>query len=522
MALTQISTAGVKDDAVTSGKIPANAVGSSELANNAVDTAAIADDAVTAAKLADGTITSTQIAANTIGTGVIADQAITLAKLAHGTSSNNGKFLRANNGADPTFETVNTDLVSDTSPQLGGELRSNGNDIHMADNDKIRVGGSAGASTDGFEIYHDGSASYIEESGTGNLRIKATNLRLANSSNQLYAFFTHNAGAEFYYTGNKKLETTNTGVDVTGNATISGAINLSDNQNINVGGGGDLKIFHDGSHSKISNSTGYLVQRSNQYKLSNLSEDHTYIKIPTHEGGVELYYDNSKKVETVTNGVKVIGAADAGGGATSGNIQMVATSGRKNTIGNHFDTGSYDSRIEFGVSDGSTSGGTNRVASISYAGISFGTDTASANRLDDYEEGSWTPVVLDQNGSNYSISVATNDTYYTKIGRLVTLMFNISNAESGSKTGYLYIPSSAFPFTPAKGAQNGSFWVDHSSPTAGLGDIVGGIMNVGTSGAWFTKPTDESGMGYASSRYLEHGQWSYGRPIYGHFQFITS
>ena len=62
MALTQISTAGVKDDAVTSGKIPANAVGSSELADNAVDTAAIVDDAVTAGKLAN------DIAINTTGT----------------------------------------------------------------------------------------------------------------------------------------------------------------------------------------------------------------------------------------------------------------------------------------------------------------------------------------------------------------------------------------------------------------------------------------------------------------------
>ena len=78
MTLTQISTAGVKDDAVTSGKIPANAVGSSELADNAVDTAAIAHEAVT------------------------------LDKLPHGTSSNNGKFLRANNGDHPTFETVDT------------------------------------------------------------------------------------------------------------------------------------------------------------------------------------------------------------------------------------------------------------------------------------------------------------------------------------------------------------------------------------------------------------------------------
>jgi len=68
MAITQTGTGGIKDDAVTAGKIPANAVGSSE----------------------------------------IADTAVTLAKLEHGTSSNDGKFLRANNGADPTFETVST------------------------------------------------------------------------------------------------------------------------------------------------------------------------------------------------------------------------------------------------------------------------------------------------------------------------------------------------------------------------------------------------------------------------------
>ncbi len=36
MALTKVSTDGVKDDAITSGKIPANAVGTSELADNAV------------------------------------------------------------------------------------------------------------------------------------------------------------------------------------------------------------------------------------------------------------------------------------------------------------------------------------------------------------------------------------------------------------------------------------------------------------------------------------------------------
>tara|TARA_Y100000401_G_scaffold108339_1_gene103516 strand:+ start:1091 stop:2113 length:1023 start_codon:yes stop_codon:yes gene_type:complete len=77
MALTKISTDSIKDDAITKAKIPADQIEASELANNAVDTNAIAD------------------------------QAVTLDKLPHGDTNNDGKFLRANNGADPSYETVN-------------------------------------------------------------------------------------------------------------------------------------------------------------------------------------------------------------------------------------------------------------------------------------------------------------------------------------------------------------------------------------------------------------------------------
>ena len=48
------------------------------------------------------------------GSHTIDDEQITLAKLEHGTSGNNGKFLRANNGADPTWETVDTTIADDS------------------------------------------------------------------------------------------------------------------------------------------------------------------------------------------------------------------------------------------------------------------------------------------------------------------------------------------------------------------------------------------------------------------------
>jgi len=85
MALTQISTAGVKDDAVTAGKIPANAVGSSELADNAVDTAAITNDAVTEPKIADNAVTRAQIIDGAINGAKCENQSIGAEKITDGT-----------------------------------------------------------------------------------------------------------------------------------------------------------------------------------------------------------------------------------------------------------------------------------------------------------------------------------------------------------------------------------------------------------------------------------------------------
>ncbi len=218
MALTKIGTDGVKDDAITSGKIPANAVGSSELADNAVDTAAIQDDAVTGDKIAAGTITNSNIQNGTIGTSKIgignittdkiaagnvttakiADQAVTLAKLEHGTSSNDGKFLRANNGADPTFETVSGTTINNNAAQrvvtgdssantLNGQsnLTFDGNDLTVTgiapcvnltdtDSDDYKI-----SNTQGVLAIRDTTAGadrfVINDNGTGYYTITFTN-----------------------------------------------------------------------------------------------------------------------------------------------------------------------------------------------------------------------------------------------------------------------------------------------------------------------------------------------------------
>jgi hypothetical protein len=74
--------------------------------------AVVMGSAVSIGTPSDNTVTTAILQNNSVSTQKIQDEAITLAKLEHGTSSNDGKFLRANNGADPSFETIDLTALS--------------------------------------------------------------------------------------------------------------------------------------------------------------------------------------------------------------------------------------------------------------------------------------------------------------------------------------------------------------------------------------------------------------------------
>ena len=67
---------------------------------------------ITAAEKTRAVTNTTESITDAVDNSKLADQAVTLDKLPHGTSSNNGKFLRANNGADPSFETIDLTTLS--------------------------------------------------------------------------------------------------------------------------------------------------------------------------------------------------------------------------------------------------------------------------------------------------------------------------------------------------------------------------------------------------------------------------
>ena len=154
MALTKISTDGVKNDAITKAKIPANQIETSELANDCVTNAQIADNAIQQEN--------------------ILDQQVTLAKLPHGDSNNDGKFLRANNGADPSFESL---------PASGVSVSNNANN-RVVTGDGTNLNAEANFTYDGTYLNYTANVNQTYPSGTDTNYMKS----IANNNGIKYVF----------------------------------------------------------------------------------------------------------------------------------------------------------------------------------------------------------------------------------------------------------------------------------------------------------------------------------------------
>ena len=93
----------------------------------------------------------------------------------------------------------------------------------------------------------------------------------------------------------------------------SGNLNLADGKKLNVGDGDDLEISHTSNLSTIKNThASGLAIRSDIVMLQNDAGDHDYLTT-ANETGVSLYYDNTKKFETWSEGCKGRGIAHAYG-----------------------------------------------------------------------------------------------------------------------------------------------------------------------------------------------------------------
>ena len=216
----------------------------------------------------------------------IASGTVPTARLGSGTASSS-TFLRG----DSTFAVVDTALVADTSPQLGGDLASNGSDINFADDDKAIFG----ASSD-LQIFHNAG---------GNSQLKYAN------SNLVIKQGSHGDAACLQFDGN-------------------GHLYVPDNEMIYFGSGADLKIYHDGTDN-IFQSSG-LKNFIFKPKDTDIG-----LKI-LGDGAVELYHNNSLKFASTSTGNKSYGTLVC---SNSGNDLAIMEGGGnlKFTVGTYTGSG---------------------------------------------------------------------------------------------------------------------------------------------------------------------------------------
>ena len=438
---------------------------------------------------------------------------------------------------------IDTDLVSDTSPQLGGNLDVNTKNITFGDSsdgssDDVL---SFGAGSD-LRLYHDGSNSYIKQvsSGTGNLLIFADGheIQLIPKSGEPGIKVINDGAVELYHDATKKIDTVTGGARIFGYLSMQGSgghIYLPDSAELKVGSGEDLKIYHGGDQNYVSvTGTGNLNLTSGGAVVTKVNSSEDAI-VCNANGSVDLYHDNNKRLSTYNEGIEVFGIE--GGNAS---IKLSADEGDDNNdqyrliAGNgtsiylqNYASGSWESNIvatgngavdlyhdninvlstassgvDIKVTSGDTSippakslliynsndsantmagirfvatsnssadhyifqkkhgsgtgadlvisqNTTERIRFTEHGGITFNGDTAGANALDDYEEGTWTAAF------SAGETCTNNQSTYTRIGRLVVTNCYISNFSNfdGNNSEFRI---TGLPF-PAHNAQGGSY-----------------------------------------------------------------
>jgi len=178
------------------------------------------------------------------------------------------------------------------------------NALEFADDAKATFGDAAD-----LQIFHDASNSIIRDSGTGKLALDGSTVEIRkNDGTDVMAQFVEDGAVSLYHDNSVKLATTATGVTVTGSIAMDG-LSLGDNEKVQLGAGTDLELYHDGTDSIIENNTGELFIQGNNITLRSDTSTETFIAMDK-DGAVELYYDNSKKLDTDSAGINVTGQID--------------------------------------------------------------------------------------------------------------------------------------------------------------------------------------------------------------------
>lgn len=171
-------------------------------------------------------------------------------------------------GGNANVGNISTDVLGDTTPQLGGNLDTNGKNINFGDagtpgsDDTLQFG----ASQD-LKIFHNGTNSIIRDSGTGNLQLSGSQVDIMGGADEgeTMATFVDNGAVTLYHDNTAKVATSATGASVTGTLAASAAVTAPSTtvttMNATTVDLGDYTITESSSELRIA------YQGTNKFKL---------------------------------------------------------------------------------------------------------------------------------------------------------------------------------------------------------------------------------------------------------------
>ncbi len=245
-----------------------------------------------------------------------------------------------------------------------------GANMSFGDNNKAIFG----AGSD-LQIYSDGTKSYLIESGSGDLELRATDFVVKNAGNtKIMASFNDGGTVQLRYDNEVKLATSSTGVDVTGNATFA------DNGKAIFGAGSDLQIYHDGATSRIEDINGgnLILRSSADVRIDKYTGEN--MGVFNADGSVDLYYDNSKKLATTSTGVNITGTLTSDGLTVDGTATFTTSDNNPQLIIKSTDADANDGPVFDLVRDSASPADNDAIGSIRWrADDSAGNETQYAD-----------------------------------------------------------------------------------------------------------------------------------------------
>ena len=195
----------------------------------------------------------------------------------------------------------------------GFELFGN---IHADDDYSLNLGTS-----NDLRIYHDGSHSYIKDTGTGNLYIQSNHVNIDTDNGEQLLNCIKDGAVELFFDNVQKLATRSDGIEVTQVLTLDGSTPRI-----------KMKVTDDAQSVRYEhyNTADAVVSRiygatDGELRLETGTNGNQKGVVVKPAGAVEAYHNNNKKLETTSSGINVTGQINVNGSPLSAAPQITGT-----------------------------------------------------------------------------------------------------------------------------------------------------------------------------------------------------